>query len=80
MLSKDIQLIKGESSWWINKNNLVPGIFEWADEYFAVSVSDSQVGKVREYIKNQEKHHRVKSWEDEYNEFMLKYGFVKMKG
>jgi hypothetical protein len=32
------QLIKGESSYWINKNSLVKGSFEWADEYYAVSV------------------------------------------
>ena len=37
MLSTIIQLIKGESSYWINKNNLTIGKFEWADEYFAVS-------------------------------------------
>ncbi len=80
MLSKDIQLIKGESSYWINKNNLVSGKFEWAGEYFAVSVSESQINHVREYIKNQEKHHKLKSWEEEYNEFMDKYGFTKMKG
>ncbi len=79
-LSKVIQQIKGESSFWINKNNLVQGKFEWADEYFAVSVSESQINIVREYIKNQEKHHKKKTWEVEYNEFMEKYGFEKLKG
>jgi hypothetical protein len=34
--------------------------FEWADEYFAVSISESQLDKVREYIKNQEEHHQKK--------------------
>lgn len=79
-LSKSIQLIKGESSYWINKNNLVQGNFEWADEYFAVSVSESQINYVRDYIKNQEIHHKLKSWEDEYNEFIEKYGFKRIKG
>ena len=69
-LSKVIQLIKGESSHWINKNNFAKGKFEWADEYFSVSVSESQINVVREYIKNQEEHHRKKSWEEEYNEFI----------
>ena len=79
-LSNLIQLIKGESSFWINKNQLVQGKFEWADEYFAVSVSESQINSVRNYIKNQDEHHRRKSWEDEYNEFINKYHFNKVKG
>ena len=79
-LSKVIQLIKGESSYWINKNKLSQGKFEWADEYFAVSVGESQINNVRDYIKNQESHHKKKSWEDEYNEFIKKYGFKKIKG
>lgn len=79
-LSKIIQLIKGESSYWVNKNKLVQGKFEWADEYFAVSVSESQINNVRDYIKNQENHHKIKTWEDEYHEFIEKYGFKKCKG
>lgn len=78
-LSKVIQLIKGESSFWINKHNLVQGRFEWADEYFAVSVSESQINKVREYIKNQEQHHRKKSWDEEFNEFLKIYHFEKFE-
>lgn len=78
-LSKVMQLIKGESSFWINKNSLLKGKFEWADEYFAVSVSESQINKVRDYIKNQEEHHRSKTWEEEYELFINKYGFTKIK-
>lgn len=55
-----VQLIKGESSYWINKNKLTPQKFEWQDDYFAVSVSESGINAVREYIKNQEEHHRKK--------------------
>ena len=79
-VSKIIQLIKGESSYWINKNKLAQGNFEWADEYFAVSVGESQINTVRNYIKNQEIHHKKKNWEDEYNEFIEKYGFKIIKG
>ena len=79
-MAKIIQLIKGESSFWINKNKLVTGKFEWAEEYFAVSVSESQINKVQNYIKNQEEHHKKKSWEDEYNEFIKNYGFKMVKG
>jgi len=74
-ISKIVMLIKGESSNWVNKNKLLKGKFEWQDEYIAVSVSESQVDKVREYIKNQEEHHRIKSFEEEYNLFLKKYHF-----
>ncbi len=79
-ISRVMQLIKGESSHWINDEKIISTKFEWADEYFAVSVSDSHVNRVREYIKNQEAHHRVKSWQEEYEEFMEKYGFSRLKG
>jgi REP element-mobilizing transposase RayT len=70
-----MNLIKGESSFWINKNKITNTKFEWADEYFAASVSESQVELVRKYIFNQEEHHRKKSFQEEYEEFMKKYGF-----
>ena len=76
-ISKVMQLIKGESSNWINKNKLVQGRFEWQDEYIAVSVSESMINKVRDYIKNQAEHHRRKSFAEEYDEFIAKYEFTK---
>lgn len=69
-IAKVMQLIKGESSNWVNKNNLIPVKFEWQDEYIAISVSDSIMPKVREYIKNQEEHHRKKTFDEEYRELM----------
>ncbi|HOE05285.1 MAG TPA: IS200/IS605 family transposase [Bacteroidales bacterium] len=79
-IQKVMQLIKGESSYWINKNELINERFEWQDEYFAVSVSESIIDKVRKYIKNQEKHHSKKTFQDEYDEFIIKYGFENYKG
>ena len=38
-IQKIMQLIKGESAYWINKNNVTETKFEWQDEYYAVSVS-----------------------------------------
>lgn len=75
--SKVVQLIKGESSHWVNKNNLIPH-FEWQNDYIGVSVSESVVPKVREYIKNQEAHHKRKTFQEEYEEFIEKYGFDKL--
>ncbi len=74
-LSDVVRLIKGESSFWINNNKLIKFKFEWQDEYIAASVSESQVDKVRNYIKNQEEHHRVKTFIEEYKNFIWKLGF-----
>ena len=74
-IAKTTNLIKGESSHWINQDKIVNGKFEWADEYYAVSVSESQVEKVREYIRNQEEHHKKKSYAEECHEFIEKYGW-----
>jgi len=79
-LSKVMQLIKGESSWWINRNKIIRLRFEWADEYYGASVSQSHVNRVREYIKNQEAHHRWKSWEEECEEFVNDNDFSIYKG
>ena len=72
-----MQIIEGESFYWINKNGLTKHKFEWQDVYNAVSVSETILYKVRAYIKNQEEHHRKKTFVDE---FIAKYGFEKFKG
>lgn len=79
-IEKIVQLIKGESSFWINKNNLCKTKFEWQDEYFAVSVSESNLESVRKYIANQEEHHKAKSFDEEFQGFMKRAGFQKFSG
>lgn len=69
-VSKAMQLIKGESSFWVNKVNLTPTKFEWADEYYAASVSESMLPVVRNYIDNQEIHHRKVTFQEEYEQFI----------
>lgn len=77
-ISKVSQLIKGESSFWINAGKLIPGKFVWQDNYYAVSVSESKVNEVVNYIRNQEMHHARKTFADEVEEFMTKYGWKTM--
>lgn len=76
-ISKVMQLIKGESAFWFNNQKFISGKFQWQDEYFAVSVSESNIEKVRNYIKNQETHHYKKSYQDEFEELIDKFGFQK---
>ena len=79
-VSKVVQLIKGESSYWINKNNIIGTRFEWQEEYMALSVSESLLPNVRRYIRDQEKHHAKKSYKEEFDLFIEKYGFEKFNG
>jgi putative transposase len=79
-ISEIMQLIKGESSFWINKMQLADYHFGWQDDYYAASVSHSHVDKVRAYIKNQDEHHKKVTWEEEINLFYVKYGFEKIMG
>jgi putative transposase len=77
-LAKVAQLIKGESSHWINQERLISRKFEWQDDYFAASVSDSAVDIVRRYISNQEEHHRKKLFSEEYAEFLRLHRFSEI--
>jgi putative transposase len=72
------QLIKGESSHWINKNSIIPQKFYWQDDYYAVSVGESHVKLIVNYIQYQEQHHSKKSFKDELAEFLKEYGFTKI--
>jgi putative transposase len=75
-----VHLLKGESSFWFNQQKILSQKLEWADGYYAASVSHSQLDLVRDYIKNQENHHASKTFEEECAAFMERYGFDFMLG
>jgi len=74
-ISKALQLIKGESSHWINSQKYLTENFMWQDDYWAVSVSESGVRNVRKYIANQVEHHSKKNFLEEIDEL----GFERFK-
>lgn len=76
-IAKTAMLIKGESSFWMNKQKIIKTKFEWQDEYIALSVSYSAIEKVRAYIGNQEEHHKKKTFMEEYNDFLNAHDFGK---
>ncbi len=78
-IGKITQLIKGESSFWINDNRLLDRKFGWQDDYWAVSISESHLKKVRRYIHSQEEHHQSVSFDKEIDDFMKKYNWRKFK-
>lgn len=79
-IAQVMKLLKGESSHFASEEKMFEIEFDWADDYYAVSVSQSNIATVRNYIKNQEEHHRNKTFEEECHEFMEKYGFVRLLG
>jgi putative transposase len=63
-------LIKGESSYWVNKQNLLETKFSWQDDYWAASICDSHIETLKKYIRNQDAHHSSKSFSEEIDEVM----------
>jgi len=57
--------LKGEPSNWINKMKFLETDFAWQSGFAVFSVSESFVNKIRQYIKNQEVHHRHVSYLEE---------------
>lgn len=72
-LSDLLQDIKGDSSKWINTKGFVHGHFSWQEGFGAFSYSKSHVNRVIEYIRNQEMHHRKKTFVEEYVDFLNKF-------
>ena len=71
-MSKAVQLLKANSSRWMNEH---PGMhFEWQEGYFACSVSRSQVPAVMRYIANQKAHHRAMDCEREFELLLPRHG------
>ncbi|AFU70511.1 transposase, IS200 family [Psychroflexus torquis ATCC 700755] len=72
-LSDLVRDIKANSSKWINEKQFVNGKFEWQTGFGAFTVSQSAVNNVLDYIKNQEEHHQVKTFKEEYIGFLKSY-------
>ena len=73
-VSEILQLIKGESSRWINKNVILDHEFRWQKGYGVFSLNQNDVLKVRKYIYNQEKHHKNMSYDIELKNLVPKTG------
>lgn len=65
--------IKNNSSKFINEHRLVKGKFSWQEGYGAFSYGHSQIERVYNYILNQEKHHKKKSFKEEYLLLLQKF-------
>ncbi len=72
-ISDLVRDVKAGSSKFINDNNLVKGKFNWQEGFGAFSYSKSQIDTVIKYILNQEEHHKIKTFKEEYIDFLQKF-------
>lgn len=70
---KLLEEIKKCSSKWIKTQGENYRNFYWQNGYGIFSVNPSQIDIVVRYIKNQEEHHKKRTYQDEYRAFMKKY-------
>lgn len=72
-VADQMRMLKATSSKWINDNKLVKGKFNWQEGYGAFSYSRSQRDSVIQYIMNQEAHHRIQTFQEEYLDLLKKF-------
>ena len=78
-ISEIMQKLKGESSFWINKQKLTRLKFEWQDDYYAVSVGMNQIDSLRRYIRTQDQHHKKESFENEIDKLIEEYKLERFR-
>ncbi|WOK05495.1 IS200/IS605 family transposase [Imperialibacter roseus] len=64
-IAEVIKQVKGSSSHWINEQQLIKDRFSWQTGYAVYSVSESVMETVFQYIKNQKRHHKTRSFQVE---------------
>jgi putative transposase len=70
-----VEEVKTTSSKWLKHQEASIDLqnFSWQSGYGAFSVSESMVQNVRDYIANQQEHHRHKTFQEEYRMFLEKH-------
>jgi len=72
-ISDLVRDIKNNSTNFINEPGWLKNVFSWQQGYRAFSYSESQFGRVIDYIKNQKQHHQKRTFKQEYLSFLKKF-------
>ncbi|OYU95538.1 MAG: transposase [Bacteroidetes bacterium B1(2017)] len=72
-ISDLVRDIKANSTKWINDKQFVIGKFQWQEGFGAFSYAQSQLNYVSNYINNQEQHHTIKSFKNEFMELLNRF-------
>jgi putative transposase len=75
-ISEIVRLVKANSSKWANERLAGEGRFGWQRGYGAFTVSVSQLDAVRQYVQGQEEHHRARTFQEEFVEFLKRHGIA----
>jgi REP element-mobilizing transposase RayT len=73
-VAKAMQLLKGNSSKWIHETFPNLKRFAWQEGYAAFSIAVSGTEETRAYIRNQEAHHRTRTYREEVMMFLERHG------
>ncbi|NCZ53509.1 MAG: IS200/IS605 family transposase [Verrucomicrobia bacterium] len=66
-----VREVKSLSSRWIHEE-LGQTRFAWQEGYGAFTISSSEIAALQEYISKQEEHHRARTFQDEYLDFLAR--------
>ena len=69
-----VRVVKANSSGWIHETFPPMSNFAWQNGYGAFSVSASAVPAVKRYLAEQEEHHRTRTFQEEFVEFLRRHG------
>jgi putative transposase len=72
-ISRAIEEVKKSSCKWLKRQSKDFSRFVWQAGYAVFSVSESNVASVRRYIENQRAHHRRKTFQEEYLQFLERH-------
>jgi len=75
-VAKALQLLKGNSSKWIHETFPNLRNFAWQEGYAAFSIGVSGIEETRSYIRNQEEHHRTRTYREEVILFLHRHGLL----
>ena len=73
-LCKLVEAVKTGSSKWLKLQDISLRDFSWQNGYGAFSGSESSVIRVQRYIEDQEQHHRIVCYQDEFRAFLRRHG------
>ena len=76
-IAEIVKNLKGNSSHWVNQNDLCTQKFSWQTGYAAFAVIESQVSRVYEYFTNQKEHHLKQNFLMEYDHLIELHGLKK---
>jgi putative transposase len=68
-----VEEVKSSSSDWIKSKGPKYQRFYWQAGYGALSIGQSGEDALKKYISNQKEHHRIKTFQEEFREFLYRY-------